>query len=303
MELLKIGANSLIIDSKFKFEKKEFWLDELLEFVKNYSKDYYEKYLSSHPNWNVLYNLSKLRQNIIFSCDIGKNDKVLELGSECGVITETLCQKANSVTCVETSFTKSLVNAYRNNNNTNLKIFVTDYNNAKKYLQEKYNVIAIIGLKHNCLPIKNDDDFKHLLKALFDLLEAEGKIYIAFENRLGLKYFAGCREDISGLFNEGLYGYENSPRKYGYAKEEIEKILSYLGAQKINFFYPYPNYQFCNSLYSDEYLPKIGELSRNTFNLDMDRYVFFDERKVFDSLITTNYFKIFSNSFLVEIIK
>ena len=53
------------------------------------------------------------------------------------------------------------------------------------------------------------------------------------------------------------------------------------------------------TLYSDRYLPKVGELSNNIRNFDRDRMLLFDEKKVFDMLIREGLFGQYSNSFLV----
>ncbi len=69
------------------------------------------------------------------------------------------------------------------------------------------------------------------------------------------------------------------------------------------FYYPYPDYKLPSVIYSDEYLPKQGELNRNICNFDRDRLVLFDEGKVFDQVIKDGLFPLYSNSFFIEITK
>ena len=52
------------------------------------------------------------------------------------------------------------------------------------------------------------------------------------------------------------------------------------------------------TIYSDEYLPKKGELNKNIWNFDRERLLLFDEEKVFDSLIDSRLFPLYSNSYL-----
>ena len=52
------------------------------------------------------------------------------------------------------------------------------------------------------------------------------------------------------------------------------------------------------TLYSDRYLPKVGELSNNLRNFDRDRMLLFDEKKVFDMLIREGLFGQYSNCLL-----
>ena len=67
------------------------------------------------------------------------------------------------------------------------------------------------------------------------------------------------------------------------------------------FYYPYPDYKYPTMLFTDECLPKEGELFRNIRNIDRDRYVMFDEKKAFDSVIKAGLFPEFSNSYLMLI--
>ncbi len=52
-------------------------------------------------------------------------------------------------------------------------------------------------------------------------------------------------------------------------------------------------------LFSDERLPKVGELSSNLQNFDRDRLLLFDEKKVFDTIIQEGQFPLFSNSYML----
>ena len=65
------------------------------------------------------------------------------------------------------------------------------------------------------------------------------------------------------------------------------------------FFYPYPDYKLPSVIYSDDYLPKVGELNNNKNNFDADRIITFDESKVFDTVIREGEFSNYSNSFLL----
>ena len=49
------------------------------------------------------------------------------------------------------------------------------------------------------------------------------------------------------------------------------------GVEKYHFYYPYPDYKFPTTIFSDKHLPKKGELSNNLRNYDMDRMLLFDE--------------------------
>ena len=75
--------------------------DVILDIVKNNTRDKYDDIITERRNWPILYHLSDKRTNIIEWFPIGKDKKVLEIGSGCGAITGVLADKAGTVTCIE----------------------------------------------------------------------------------------------------------------------------------------------------------------------------------------------------------
>ena len=98
--------------------------DELLRIVKDLSAVEYAKVIEERKSWPILYHLSPLRENIVEWIPILKSDKVLEVGSGCGAITGVLSKKAGSVSCVELSKKRSMINAYRHSECDNVTIHV-----------------------------------------------------------------------------------------------------------------------------------------------------------------------------------
>ena len=85
--------------------------DEMLDIAMNYSKVEFNRIIEERANWPIMYHFSKQRENIVDWLPMDKNMKVLEIGSGCGAITGALSRKAGSVTCVELSKKRSLINA------------------------------------------------------------------------------------------------------------------------------------------------------------------------------------------------
>ena len=102
---------------------------------------------------------------------------------------------------------------------------------------------------------------------------------------------------------EGIEGYKNTSGVETFSKRELEKLLDANGYHNYRFYYPYPDYKFATTIYSDSYLPKKGELRNNRRNFDAERLLLFDEGLAFDTMIRAELFPHFSNSFFVEIQK
>ncbi|MDI0265956.1 class I SAM-dependent methyltransferase [Clostridioides difficile] len=272
--------------------------DELLDIVKNNSE--YEDIIKEKKEWAITYHLSKIRGNIVEWIPIEKTDSVLEIGAGCGAITGILAKKSKKVDCIELSQKRSYINAYRNREKNNINIFLGNFEDIEKSITIKYDYITLIGVfEYAESYINSQKPYIEFLRIIKKHLNKNGKIIIAIENRLGLKYWAGCKEDHLGTYFEGLEGYMEAKGVKTFSKNELEDIFKTVGFNGYNFYYPYPDYKLPTTIYSDEYLPKLGELNNNFRNFDLDRVITFNETKVFDSIIKNNLFPIFSNSYLI----
>lgn len=273
--------------------------DRLLEIVKNHRENDYERVIEGSRNWSFMYHLSHIRENIVTWLPIEPGASVLEIGSGCGAVTGMLSQLAGHVTCIDLSKKRSQINAYRHRENDNIEIIVGNYRDIEPELEEKYDYVTLIGvLEYADLYIGGAEAYTQMLKSAASHLKEDGKLFIAIENQFGLKYFAGCREDHTGRYFDGIEGYEHYEGVRTFGRGRMAEMLKEAGLQS-KFYYPYPDYKLPHTIYSDEYLPKKGELTTNIRNYDADRLVTFDESKVFDSLIEDHMFPEFSNSYAV----
>lgn len=226
--------------------------------------------------------------------------KVLEVGSGCGAITGALSRKAGSVTCVELSKKRSLINAYRHRECRNITIHVGNFKDIEPRLPRDYDFIFLIGVfEYGQDYIGGDTPYEDFLKMLLPHLACGGRIVIAIENKYGLKYFAGCQEDHLGTYYSGIENYVDGGCVRTFSRSALERLFRACGVEEYHFYYPYPDYKFMSALYSDEYLPGKGELYNNLRNLDRERMVLFDENSAFDGIAEDGLFSVFSNSFLV----
>lgn len=255
--------------------------------------------INNDNRWPLLYELSKRRQNIVEPMDIGDEDVVLEVGAGMGAITGAIADRVRHVDCVELSTRRSLANAYRNRNYENINIIVGNFENVK--FDRKYDVIILNGvLEYATSYIHSSHPYDEFLKKLYDLIEDSGRLYIAIENKLGLKYFAGCAEDHLGSLFSGIEGYREKTHARTFSKSEIESLLNRNGFSKLYFYYPYPDYKLPIEIFSDDYLPSADSYLNVYEDMNNDRFLLFDEYKAYQSLIGTEEIKTLFNSFLIE---
>ncbi len=276
--------------------------DELLSIARDFSPVEYANVIEERRSWPVLYHLSALRGNIVEWIPMDKSAKVLEVGSGCGAITGTLAKKAGSVTCVDLSKKRSLINAHRHSECENVTIHVGNFKDIEPDLPRDFDYICLIGVfEYGISYIGGETPFEDFLKILMPHLAEGGRIVIAIENKYGLKYFAGCKEDHLGTWFSGIENYAEGGGVRTFSRKGLEKIFKGCGVKAAHFYYPYPDYKFMTTLYSDDYLPRKGELSNNLRNFDRDRMLLFDEKNAFDGIVEDGLFDLFSNSFLAVI--
>lgn len=300
----KIG--NVVLDYQF-YPGEDFYSDgavedEMLDIAMHYPQEEYNQVIGTRKSWPILYHFSQIRQNILEWVPITKEDSVLEIGAGCGAITGVLARKAGHVTCIDLSKKRSMINAYRHRDADNMKIMVGNFQDIEKNLTEKFDYITLIGVFEYAQGyIGTDNPYVDMLKSISRHLKPNGRILIAIENRLGMKYLAGCTEDHEGTYFEGIEGYPGAGGVRTFSKPELEQIIRDAGFDKTEFYYPYPDYKLPLSVFSDEYLPKKGELRANMNNFDRKRMLLFDEARAFDALAESKQFPMFSNSFFAII--
>lgn len=276
--------------------------DELLEIVRNSSRVEYPGIIEKRNSWPILYHLSTQRGNIVDWLPIKSTDKVLEVGAGCGAITDKLSEKAGWVTCVDLSAKRSKINAYRNQDRDNIEIYVGNFSDIEPALPTDYDYICMIGaFEYGQSYIHTKTPYEDFLKIMQKHVKDSGRIVIAIENKFGLKYWAGCKEDHTGGYFDGLEGYPEGGSARTFTRVGLEKIFLACGLSKYSFYYPYPDYKFPTAIYSDKRLPRPGELIDNMRNFDRDRMVVFNEKYVFDEIIRDRMFGLFSNSYFAVV--
>ena len=289
-------------------EESELYCDgdseyDLLELFKGDSREEKIAEIMQDPSWPMRYHLSKIRKNLLSWYAFNPLGTCLEVGAGCGALTGLLCQKTKNVTAIELTKRRAEIIQARHANHDNLTILAGNLKNIN--LTQKFDYVTCIGVLEYAGRYNNQSDNPHLdfLLNLKNFLKPAGTLIIAIENKYGLKYWAGAKEDHTGRAFDSI---ENYPANQGirtFSKPELKSLLTQAGLNEQNFYYPLPDYKLPVEIFSDHYLPSANHNVRPSLlpyhDYAYEREYFFDEQLANDSIVESQMFDFFSNSFLV----
>ena len=271
--------------------------EEILNIVKN-NWDL-ESIVEKDLRWPVFYHLSYLRENLFNWYPFKEDAELLEIGAGCGALTGLFCKNVSKVTAVELTERRSQIIYNRHKNYSNLEIFPGNLNNMN--FEEKFDYIILCGvLEYAAQFTETNNPHVVFLKKIKSMLKEDGVILVAIENRLGLKYFSGSKEDHLGECFVGIENYPNIDRVKTFSRFELEDVIKRAGFTNYKFFYPYPDYKFPTVIHTDD-LIEVMPFSYNAPNYDQTKIKLFNESSLNFSLSKDKISKYFSNSFLVEL--
>ena len=274
--------------------------NRILDIVRN--EEGYEFALDEYTSWPILYHLTRQRENIVLPMEIGKTDEVLEVGAGMGAVTGALARKAKKVDCIELSRRRSLVNAERHKDLDNIEIFVGNFRDIR--IEKKYDAVVLIGvLEYAVYYVGGENPYETFLKKIAECLKPGGKLYVAIENKLGMKYFAGFHEDHLGKPFVGIEGYKKGDHVRTFTRSELSELASRCGFEDLYYFYPFPDYKLPTVILSDDNIRDAEIDFDEDSNYDLDILKLFSQRKAFAGLKGTDERAIFANSFLLKAVR
>lgn len=271
---------------------------DIFSYVQNYRPEEYWKVLEHDQRWPVFYHLTDMRENVLNWYEFSPNCDVLEIGGGMGALTGLLCRRAGTVTSVELTRRRAEVIYQRCKDFNNLKILVGNFNDME--FDRKFDYITLIGVLEYAPGFTPGGDPADFPKRVRSLLKPGGKLLIAIENRVGMKYWCGANEDHTSKPFDGINGYPDTRSVRTYSRQELVDLLRRAGLERQQFYYPLPDYKLPQIMYSDAFLPDEGIPEKvHWYYLDNPKLVA-DEQTAFADAVRNGVFPYFANSFFVE---
>ena len=208
-------------------------------------------------DWPSLYHLSPYRTTIFDCFEFSdRTANVLELGCGCGAITRWLGEHFGRVDAIEGNVNRAKVARARCRDLNNVEVYSANYSQLQ--FERKYQIATLIGvLEYGHLYHPQHRKSPHLagvsnLSQARSALVDDGVLVLAIENRLGLKYWTGAREDHSGKRFESIHGYQECNSAVTFNATELAQMLSEAGFGRIEFFLPWPDYKLAQTIINGE---------------------------------------------------
>ena len=202
-------------------------------------------------DWPSQYHLTSERANIMrpFATSL-KDAQVLEIGAGCGAISRFLGECGATVLSLEGSPRRASIARSRTRDLDNVTVLTEKFDQFQCTFQ--FDVITLIGvLEYANLFTPGDNPALSMLQRVKQLLKPNGKLIIAIENQLGLKYFAGAPEDHFGVPMIGIEGRYGKNQAQTFGRSALTKLLQQAGFIKSHFLAPFPDYKLPTSIVTE----------------------------------------------------
>lgn len=229
--------------------------------------------LAKNTRLDFLYALSPQRELLLEWYDFSPEAELLQVGADYGAMTGLFRTSVQEVTVLDSDGNALNTVRLRYPGAANIhyeqKALISFAEEAVKS-GKTYDYIVFAGT----LQAPHEEN----IRAAKSLLKPDGVLIVSVANALGMKYFAGSREEENAL-----------------TKKALIKILG----SSARFYYPMPDYRIPVSIYSDSYLPKKGDLTQVTPAYDYPPYHMMDMGQKFDTVCEDGLFDVYANSYLV----
>jgi GT2 family glycosyltransferase/SAM-dependent methyltransferase/glycosyltransferase involved in cell wall biosynthesis len=255
-------------------------------------------------DWRSEYHLTPLRHCLMRPVPIQPGDRVLELGCGCGAITRYLGELGAEVTAVEGGAPRAAIAAERCSDLKNVKVVLDDLVLFES--EELFDWVTLIGvLEYSPAFVSGEDPTLAYLQQALRYLKPGGKLVLAIENQLGLKYFNGCGEDHQGTPFFGVNGLYGPGTAVTFGRNRLEEQLRKAGCQSVEFSYAFPDYKLPTVIVRDEAFHTDG-MAVSDMLLRMESrdygnrpFRLFSEQLASNTLEDNQLLQHFANSFLV----
>lgn len=244
-----------------------FWYNEgdseedWVAFVIRSARDrgvYSRELLQGIRDYQSSYQLSQRRANLLVPVAQYITGEVLEVGAGMGAITRGLGETGAVVCALEASPRRAAACAERTADLDNVQVVCDTIQRFDA--PGAFDTVVCVGVleysKAFGFQTEGGDPVLEMLSKLHSYLRPGGRLILAIENQLGLKYLLGVPEDHVG---QPMYGVED---RYGdgdspaitFGRLELQGLLREADFAEQQWYYPFPDYKLPSIVLADRAL-------------------------------------------------
>lgn len=182
-----------------------------------------------------------------------------------------------------------------------IKVSKVDVQTLEKKDGEKYDYIVAAGI------LERVKSLTALLAKIYSMLKPCGRLLIGAENRLGIRYFCGDKDNFTHHVLDGIDNYRRVSWKGKelaggrlYAKSELKALFTEAGFCNLKFYSVMPCLVRPQMIISESYLPKEPIEVRIFPQYNSPQTIYLEEEKLYQTLMDNNMFHQMANAFLIE---
>ena len=248
-------------------------IDDEIQLLLKEHRGNIREILDENRDLDCFYALSPQRDLLLEWYDFETEAELLQVGADYGAMTGLFRTSVREVTVLDADADALKTVELRFPGAANIRYERDCLTSFVERAEKSYDYVVLAGTL--------TAPYAENIRAAKRLLKPDGVLIVACANALGMKYFAGSRTEPDAL-----------------TKKQLAELLSEDGGEE-RFYYPMPDYRTPVSIYSDDYLPKKGDLTRVTPAYDYPPYHMMDMGEKFDAVCEADVFDLYANSYLV----
>ena len=254
-------------------------------------------------SWPERYHLSPARANVIRALRLPAEADVLEVGAGCGSITRYLGETCARVDALEPTLARARVAAARTIDLPGVTVFCGEVSDHPA--TPAYDVVVVVGvLEYVGGGARPRSPYVEFLSALRAVLKPGGRIVVAIENPVGVKYLAGAPEDHSGKVFHSIEGYPMDGPARTFTRKELRELASGAGFTGSQVLGAFPDYKLTRAVFADALFEAAPALALEVPRFPSPDWVLVrphlaEEADLWSELVATGHGAEFSNSLVL----
>ncbi|MBO9556693.1 MAG: methyltransferase [Cellulomonas sp.] len=262
-----------------------------------------DELFATAESWPERYHLSPSRANVLRALDLPTEATVLEVGAGCGAITRYLGETCAHVDALEPTFARARVAAERTRDLPGVAVVNGEVVDLPA--ESAYDLVVVVGvLEYVGGGGADDAPYVDFLQRLRGALRPGGRLVLAIENPLGVKYLAGAPEDHSNQVFHSVEGYPVDGPARTFSRRKLAGLAHAAGFEQTDVLGAFPDYKLTRAVLSDglyEHAPGLADNLPAFPSPDWTtpRPVLLDEQALWGELVAAGVGPEFANSLLL----